>query len=63
MPKFFEQHLLDIESLDNETILDIVNVAKTMKTGEFSPLMKNRTAVLMFAENSSFTLYCIPYYI
>ncbi len=48
-------HLIDIESITKEDILNIINLAKAFKTGTKNSDIKGKTLSLMFYENSTRT--------
>lgn len=49
------KHLIDIESLTKEEILNIIQLAKEYKSGKKSSDIKDKTLALMFYENSTRT--------
>ena len=49
------KHLIDIESLSKEEILNIINVAKEFKNGTKKSDVEKKTLSLMFYENSTRT--------
>lgn len=49
------KHLIDIESLSQEEILNIIQLAKEYKSGKKTSEIKDKTLALMFYENSTRT--------
>ena len=49
------KHLIDIESISKEDILNIVNLAKKFKNGTKKSDVEKKTLALMFYENSTRT--------
>ncbi|MCD7879116.1 MAG: aspartate carbamoyltransferase catalytic subunit [Candidatus Gastranaerophilales bacterium] len=49
------KHLIDIESISQSDILDIIESARQYKNGQNIPNLQHRTAALMFYENSTRT--------
>ncbi len=49
------EHLIDIESITKDDILNIINLAKEFKNGKRTSDVKNKTLALMFYENSTRT--------
>lgn len=49
------KHLLDIESLEKNEILELVNLAKEFKSGKKMSNMSDKTVAMMFCENSTRT--------
>lgn len=49
------KHLIDIESISKEDILNIISLAKEFKTGVRKSDVENKTLALMFYENSTRT--------
>ena len=49
------KHLIDIESISKEDILNIVNLAKEFKNGTKKSDVEKKTLALMFYENSTRT--------
>ncbi len=51
----FNSHLVDIERLDDNFIMNIIDLANLIEKGQFKPSMKEKTVALIFAENSTRT--------
>ena len=49
------EHLIDIESISKDDILDIINLAKEFKQGKKKSDVEKKTLALMFYENSTRT--------